>query len=161
MNFSNNIQFDGELCIPLKSFTSDDIYYINISLDKTLDKIKYNCTCGNKYGVGYRTRCKHISHIKLLCFDNIDIGVKTSSKEIDKCFIPINSIESGNVYCVTININKVTNKVHYECTCGSFYGTFRDKCKHISYVYINLLKNLKSINNIEEKLLEDFCNITI
>ena len=161
MNFSNNIQFNGQLCIPVKSFTSDDIYYINVLLDKDLNKIKYNCNCGNKYSVGSRSKCKHISHIKLSCFDNINIGIKTFSKEIDKYFIPINSIESCNIYCVTITINKDKKDVNYECTCGSFYGKFRNKCKHISYVYINSLKNLETVNNTEEELLEDFCKISI
>lgn len=160
MNFSNNIQFNGELCIPIKSFTSDDIYYINISLDKNLDNIKYNCTCGNKYGTGLRSRCKHISHIKLSCFDNIDVGIKTSSKEIDKYFIPINSIESSKIYCVTITLDKVKHQVNYECTCGSSYGIFRNKCKHISRVYINSLENIKSIDTTEE-LLENFRKISI
>jgi len=51
-------------CIPIKSFTSEDIYYINILYNKNKKKLEFNCTCGLKFNIPQRTKCKHILEIK-------------------------------------------------------------------------------------------------
>jgi len=49
-------------CIPIKSFTSEDIYYISILYNK-YNKLEFNCTCGLKFNIRYRSKCKHISEV--------------------------------------------------------------------------------------------------
>jgi hypothetical protein len=50
--------------IPIKSFTSDDTYYINISFDINKKSLEFNCTCGLKYNIKNRNNCKHVIDIK-------------------------------------------------------------------------------------------------
>jgi hypothetical protein len=51
-------------CVQIKSFTSEDIYYINILYNKYRKKLEFKCTCGLKFNFQYRTKCKHILKIK-------------------------------------------------------------------------------------------------
>jgi hypothetical protein len=52
------------LCIPIKSSTSDDIYKILIYYDDDLEDYEFKCTCGLKFNAGLRIKCKHITFIK-------------------------------------------------------------------------------------------------
>jgi hypothetical protein len=51
-------------CIPVKSFTSEDIYYISILYNKYKKNLEFNCTCGFKFNMQNRNNCKHITEIK-------------------------------------------------------------------------------------------------
>ena len=65
MSNNDNSQFINiNSCIPIKSFTSEDIYYISILYNKYNKKLEFNCTCGLKFNIQYRTKCKHIAEIK-------------------------------------------------------------------------------------------------
>ena len=44
--------------IPIKSFSSNDIYYV------TYENNKFNCTCGLKFNLPLRNKCKHIKKVK-------------------------------------------------------------------------------------------------
>jgi hypothetical protein len=64
---SNNDNFhviNINSCIPIKSFTSDDVYYISILYNKHKKKLEFICTCGLKFNIPQRTKCKHILEIK-------------------------------------------------------------------------------------------------
>ena len=52
------------LCIPIKSSTSEDIYNVFINYDNIIEEYEFKCTCGLKFNVGLRVKCKHISFIK-------------------------------------------------------------------------------------------------
>ena len=52
------------LSIPIKSSTSDDIYNVLIYYDDDLEDYEFKCTCGLKFNVGLRIKCKHITFIK-------------------------------------------------------------------------------------------------
>lgn len=68
------------LCIPIKSSTSEDIYNVFINYDNIIEEYEFKCTCGLKFNVGLRIKCKHISFIKeqlssqlnISSFDNCD-----------------------------------------------------------------------------------------
>jgi hypothetical protein len=163
MNYSN-IQFKDQVCIPIKSYTTDDIYHVSVLYDITLKEVIYSCTCGIKYGIGMRNKCKHISNIKSLSFkklNNIDIGIRESFEDIDIYSIPIKSFNSNDNYYVTVKIEKSSNKVNYQCTCGDKHGLKRTKCKHISFIYINLLDVLNSTDNIDKELCESLLKCSI
>jgi hypothetical protein len=52
------------LCIPIKSSTSEDTYNVFINYDNIIEEYEFKCTCGLKFNVGLRVKCKHISFIK-------------------------------------------------------------------------------------------------
>ena len=52
------------LSIPIKSSTSDDIYNVLIYYDDDLEDYDFRCSCGVKFNVGLRIKCKHITFIK-------------------------------------------------------------------------------------------------
>lgn len=54
--FENNI-----LKIPIKSFSSDDIYSVTIYVNNK-NEFCGECNCGLKYNVGIRKKCKHIAY---------------------------------------------------------------------------------------------------
>ena len=49
------------LAIPISSETSQSEYEVYLNICK--EKITCQCSCGMKFGVGLRNKCKHISHI--------------------------------------------------------------------------------------------------
>jgi hypothetical protein len=55
---------NNNIYIPVKSFTSNNIYYIIILYNKHTNEKEFNCTCGLKNNISCRTRCKHIKKIK-------------------------------------------------------------------------------------------------
>lgn len=59
-NIDNSYVININTCIPIKSFTSEDIYYISILYN---NKLEFNCTCGLKFNIRYRSKCKHISEV--------------------------------------------------------------------------------------------------
>lgn len=62
-NIDNSQFININTCIPIKSFTSEDIYYISILYNKYNNKLEFNCTCGLKFNIRYRSKCKHISEV--------------------------------------------------------------------------------------------------
>jgi hypothetical protein len=63
-NLDNSYLINFNSNIPIKSSSSDDIYYISILYNKYKKKLEFNCTCGLKYNIPLRNKCKHISEIK-------------------------------------------------------------------------------------------------
>lgn len=49
------------LAIPVSSETSESEYEVYLNISK--EKISCQCSCGMKFGIGLRNKCKHISHI--------------------------------------------------------------------------------------------------
>jgi len=64
LNIDNSYFINIDTCIPIKSFTSEEIYYISILYNKSNNKLEFNCTCGLKFNIRYRSKCKHISEVK-------------------------------------------------------------------------------------------------
>ena len=76
---------DNILKIPVKSFTSNDTYYVTIFVNRN-DQFDANCTCGLKFNVGVRNKCKHIAY----CVSNlIDPMMKQNKLEFDFCKMKI------------------------------------------------------------------------
>ena len=63
-DIDNSRLFYIDTCVPIKSFSSKDIYYITIVYNKSRKRLEFNCTCGLKFDIGQRTKCKHITKIK-------------------------------------------------------------------------------------------------
>ena len=74
--------------IPIKSFTSEDIYYINILYNKSKKKLEFNCTCGTKFNIPIRNNCKHIKEIKK-SFDEIPV----KKDEINNILLNLSNIQ--------------------------------------------------------------------
>lgn len=67
MSNSSNRQISNiNTCIPIKSFTSNNIYYITILYNKFNDRLDFNCTCGLHFNGRLRNNCKHIFEQKKL-----------------------------------------------------------------------------------------------
>ena len=49
------------LAIPVSSETSESEYEVYLNMSK--ENITCQCSCGMKFGIGLRNKCKHISHI--------------------------------------------------------------------------------------------------
>ena len=52
---------EDQIIIPVNSFTSKDKYEVSI---KKNDFKTFSCTCGNKFKIRKRNKCKHISFVK-------------------------------------------------------------------------------------------------
>ena len=59
----NNISNFTEIKIPVNSYSSNSVYNVSIFYDKNLNKYKMNCSCGEKFNIGKRKKCKHINNI--------------------------------------------------------------------------------------------------
>ena len=52
--------YSNGIMIPVKSFTSEDVYTVSIKLNKHHRKFNLECNCGSKFSIGKRNKCKHI-----------------------------------------------------------------------------------------------------
>ena len=64
MSLNNSHLININSCIKIKSYTSDDLYYISILYNINKQDVEFNCTCGLKYNKIYRNNCKHIKDFK-------------------------------------------------------------------------------------------------
>ena len=79
--------YSNGVLIPFKSFTSDDIYTINIILNKKTSKWKFECNCGTKFNIGKRNKCKHISYIIFSMLEELHVPeVNETGLELSKTF---------------------------------------------------------------------------
>ena len=62
----NTIVENNILKIPIKSFSSNDIYSVTIYVNNK-NEFCGECNCGLKFNVGLRKKCKHIRH----CINNL------------------------------------------------------------------------------------------
>ena len=60
--------------IKIKSSSSNDIYTISLSIDFSTKNLKINCTCGKKFGLPERIKCKHIDQAWKLLKDECDMS---------------------------------------------------------------------------------------
>jgi hypothetical protein len=104
----NNISHFNELIIPINSFSSNSIYNVSIFYLKNLNKYKMNCSCGEKFNIGKREKCKHINNILKSLYRDIDNSKNNIFKnfivknnDIDKPFPSLN-----NMYELLEKINK-------------------------------------------------------
>ena len=160
----------NKLCIPIKSSTSDDIYNVHITYNSQLNNINYECTCGMKFGIGMRNKCKHISSVGLSFIKKLNKAKEPDeikAENFNTYHIPIKSFTSDDQYCVTIKKNILEDEIYYECNCGVKYGIVkRNKCKHIAYIIVNLNQSInininKKFDTIAKDLSSEFENICI
>jgi len=76
-------------CIAIKSFTSEDIYYISILHNKYNNKIELNCTCGLKFNVRNRSKCKHILEVKKILNEESE----TKKDEINNILLNLSNMK--------------------------------------------------------------------
>ena len=68
----NNISHFTEINIPVNSFSSKSIYNISIFYEKNFNKYKITCSCGEKFNVGKRKKCKHINNVLNSLYKDIE-----------------------------------------------------------------------------------------
>ena len=79
--------YSNGVTIPFKSYTSEDIYTINIILNKKTLKWNFECNCGTKFNIGKRTKCKHISYILFSMLEELNAPeINDTSSELLKTF---------------------------------------------------------------------------
>ena len=72
----NNYQYviKNKIDFPIKSDSDESLYLVSIFNNQLTDKIDFSCSCGLKFKVGYRKKCKHIKNtidqIKVCNIDN-------------------------------------------------------------------------------------------
>lgn len=72
------------LTIPVKSSTSDDEYYVFVTFNEETFKLEMECTCGLKFKVGMRKKCKHITSSKSIVVSHLKTNSSDLLKEFDK-----------------------------------------------------------------------------
>lgn len=55
--------YSNEIIIPVKSFTSENIYTVIFKLNKNHKRFNLECNCGSKFSIAKRNKCKHISYV--------------------------------------------------------------------------------------------------
>lgn len=87
---NNQYVIENKIDFPIKSDSDESLYLVSISENKLLNKIDFSCSCGLKFKIGYRKKCKHIKNtinqIKI-CYENYykndNISELISELEID------------------------------------------------------------------------------
>ena len=87
---NNQYVIENKIDFPIKSDSDESLYLVSISENKLLNKIDFSCSCGLKFKIGYRKKCKHIKNtinqIKI-CYENYykndNISELISQLEID------------------------------------------------------------------------------
>tara|TARA_B100001175_G_C19449292_1_gene610446 strand:+ start:825 stop:1313 length:489 start_codon:yes stop_codon:yes gene_type:complete len=71
----NNSQYSikNKIDFPIKSDSDESLYLVSI-FENMEGKIDFSCSCGLKFNIGYRKKCKHIKNtiniIKMKSFEN-------------------------------------------------------------------------------------------
>ena len=60
----NTYDFNGKLDFCIKSDNSNSEYIVRLCADNIFKEYDIKCTCGLKFGIGPRDKCKHINIIK-------------------------------------------------------------------------------------------------
>ena len=111
----NNISRFSEITISINSFSSYSVYNVSIFYVDNLDKYKINCSCGEKFNIGKRKKCKHINYVLQSLYRDIENAKNNifrnviSKKNINKSFPSLN-----NMYELLENIN---NTIENEDIC--------------------------------------------
>lgn len=90
----NNISHFNQLIIPINSFSSNSVYNVSIFYVKNLNKYKMNCSCGEKFNIGKRKKCKHINNVLQSIYRDIDNSKNffVKNNEINKSFPSLNNM---------------------------------------------------------------------
>jgi len=111
----NNISRFSEITILINSFSSYSVYNVSIFYVDNLDKYKINCSCGEKFNIGKRKKCKHINYVLHSLYRDIENAKNNifrnviSKQNINKPFPSLN-----NMYELLENIN---NTIENEDSC--------------------------------------------
>ena len=62
---NNNFFFENDINFPIKSETDNSIYLVSLIGCNVTKNLKFRCSCGLKFKIGYRKKCKHIKSIIL------------------------------------------------------------------------------------------------
>jgi hypothetical protein len=68
------------LAIPISSETSESEYEVYLNISK--EKMTCQCSCGMKFGIGLRNKCKHISHIIYSLVDKVSDNEELSQTKM-------------------------------------------------------------------------------
>jgi hypothetical protein len=115
----NNISRFSEIILLINSFSSYSVYNVSIFYVDNLDKYKINCSCGEKFNIGKRKKCKHINYVLQSLYRDIENAKNNifrnviSKKNINKSFPSLN-----NMYELLENINN-TIENEYICEISS------------------------------------------
>lgn len=65
---------------PIKSDNDESLYLVSIYNNELLGKIDFSCSCGLKFKVGYRRKCKHIKNtINQIKICNVNEKIKNNN----------------------------------------------------------------------------------
>ena len=88
--YNNQYVIENKIDFPIKSDSDESLYLVSISENKLLNKIDFSCSCGLKFKIGYRKKCKHIKNTIdqiRICYENYykndNISELISQLEID------------------------------------------------------------------------------
>jgi hypothetical protein len=104
----NNISHFTEINIPVNSFSSSSVYNVSIFYQKNLNKYKITCSCGEKFNVGKRKKCKHINNVLNSMYKDIEY----TKNNIFKDYIIAKGSENkpfpslNNIFDILDQINK-------------------------------------------------------
>jgi uncharacterized protein Smg (DUF494 family) len=94
----------------------------------------------NKYKLDKHVVKKLENTLNIKLDDILSKKEKSSNTLIE---IPINSINSNSEYKVSFKLDEENKDIILSCTCGEkFNNCIRNKCKHITFILIHLLKNI-------------------
>jgi len=65
----------NSLCIPIKSSTSNDTYYVTLKIDNKTIMPDWDCTCRLKFGLVNKRKCKHITSVNTILEQHIRSGM--------------------------------------------------------------------------------------
>jgi hypothetical protein len=82
--------------IPVKSSSSTDIYYISVKSNNT--NFDLECTCGLKFGIGKRKKCKHINYVINTILEEKTFNCKNEVKITDEINLLLVGIKNINIY---------------------------------------------------------------
>ena len=71
--YNNQYVIENKIDFPIKSDSDESLYLVSISENKLLNKIDFSCSCGLKFKIGYRKKCKHIKNTInqiRICYEN-------------------------------------------------------------------------------------------
>lgn len=71
---SNVFNING-LCVPIKSTTSNDTYYVTLKIEHTTNQPEWDCTCRLKFGLTNKRKCKHITYVNTILEEHIRSGI--------------------------------------------------------------------------------------
>lgn len=81
--------------IPVKSSSSNDIYFVSVNSNN--QNFDLECTCGLKFGIGKRKKCKHITYIINTMLEEKNFNCKNEVKITDEINLLLFGIKNINI----------------------------------------------------------------